>query len=119
MKRVRVRRAELVEKVRTNRTKHEETYKKALTVFREEAVDKLRGMLKAAEDGGEIEQYLGLPEPQKHTDDYDQVIAMLEMSTEDEIDLDALDFARYVLDKWGWQANFEATTGCYASKFKG
>jgi hypothetical protein len=119
MKTVKIKRDELLAKVKENRAKHEEAYKQAQTVFREEAIAKIKSMLKAAQGTGEIPLYVGLTEPEEHLEDYDQVITMLEMSVDEVIELENGLFAQYVMDKWAWARAFASNTVGYSAKFKG
>ena len=51
------------------------------------------------------------PRPENHTEDYDTIIARMEMSKDEEIFIKHGDFSRYVLDKWKWkEAHTEAFT---------
>lgn len=67
--------------------------------------------------GRYINQYLGIPEPEDHTEDhtgdYDRVIMMAHMSVEDTITLSEDEFAMYVMDQWRWKQDFADTTLCY------
>lgn len=44
--------------------------------------------------------------PTSHLDEYDEVIAMMEMSVDETISLDSSAFQQYVLDNWTWKKNF-------------
>jgi hypothetical protein len=74
----------------------------------------LEGRIRDLKRGRHIDQYLRLPEPEDHTDDYDRVLAMAEMSVDEEIELNADDFAMYVMDQWHWKQSFTETTSYYA-----
>lgn len=119
MKTVKVNRAHLQSKVVQNRENHARTYQRAMSVYREEAIAELKKHLSRAEAGGKIENCLGLQQPLHYLGEYDRVIAMLDMSVDDEIELTSQEFSQYVLDKWSWQELFSATTAGYAAKFKG
>ena len=43
--------------------------------------------------GCAIDQYMRLPEPEDHTDDYERILRMAQMSVDDVIELSADDFA--------------------------
>jgi hypothetical protein len=62
---------------------------------------------------GRIDLVIGLIEPMDQTRDYDRVISMLEMSTEEEIELNHSDFAAYVLDDWAWKRQWVGTNAAY------
>lgn len=79
-------------------------------------IEELDRMLKDAKDGKQIRRAVIMPEPQDHTPDYDRVIAMLEMSVDTVIELDADSFDNYVMDNWAWRANALATNTMYAAK---
>ena len=83
-----------------------------------DVIAELERHLQDARDRKKISRALSLPEPQDHTEDYDSVIAMLEMSVEDIIELDADSFQRYVLDKWSWKRAADFTNLSYAEKVR-
>jgi hypothetical protein len=49
-------------------------------------------MLEEARSGKPIRRSISLPEPQDHTGDYDDIIAMLEFSVDNEIELPSMSF---------------------------
>ena len=116
MNEVRVLRTALLEKLERNRSGHRDVFEKAQVKYREQVIEELDQMLSDAKLGRKIKRYVLLPEPEDHTNDYDRVIAMLKMSVEDEIKLSELDFGRYVLDHWEWEAHFASNTRSYLSK---
>lgn len=116
MKAVNVRRTLLLEKVTANRAAHRDLFLKAQEGFRARAIEELDKMLQEARDrSGPVRLFVGLTEPQDHTSDYDRVVAMLEMSVEEFIDIDAASFACYVMDEWGWKATALHVNSTYAS----
>lgn len=76
---------------------------KAQEGYREEVVAELDRMLSDARNGKPIKRAIALPEPIDHTRDYDRVIAMLEMSVDEDIELMSHEFDQYVLDNWQWK----------------
>jgi hypothetical protein len=105
-------------KVKQNREQHAATYDKAMQVYREEAIAEIEKLLADAK-AGEIRHAISMTKPEKHLAEYDQAITMLEMSVDDVIELDEVEFAQYVMDKWSWATTFERSTVSYAAKFKG
>ena len=81
---------------------------------RRELFDRLKAELdrrvRDLKAGRHIDQYIGLPEPEDHTDDYDRVIMMAHMSVDDTITLSEDEFAMYVMDQWRWKQDFAETT---------
>lgn len=110
---VKVKRDDLLAKVRENREQHHSLYLKAEAGYREEAINRLKGMLKDAREGKEIRRSIELDEPENHTDDYDRVIAMLEMSSDETIELLAHEFDHYVRDNWAWKASAMMKASAY------
>jgi hypothetical protein len=71
-------------------------------------------MLADAKAGRSISRSINLAEPVDHTADYDRILAMLEMSVDDTIMLDAQEFNQYVLDNWEWSRLASYTNQSYA-----
>jgi len=113
MNEVTVNKAELLEKVKENRSKHRQIFEDAQIKYRELVIEELDLMLKDAKKGRKIKRWIGLPEPEDHTDDYDRVVRMLEMSVDENVTLRAVEFDNYVMDQWGWNASFAANTVSY------
>src|SRR5271157_465731 len=93
---VTVKRIELLEKIKVNRDGHRDLFLKAQEGYRLDVIAELEQHLKDARNRKKISRSLTLPEPQDHTEDYDSVIAMLEMSVDQNIELDAGSFQQYV-----------------------
>jgi len=102
MNTVKVKREELLAKVRSNRDAHRTLFLKAQEGYRKLVIEELDRMLQDAKDGLSIRRSVTLTEPSNHVKDYDRVVTMLEMSVDDTITLDAQDFDRYVMDSWDW-----------------
>lgn len=113
MQSVKVSRADLLDKVLSNRAEHRATFLKAQEKFREAVIERLDRMLADARDGKKVSQYVGLTAPQDHTRDYDRVVAMLEMSKDETISLSAQEFESYVMDRWTWARQFGQTVSSY------
>lgn len=116
MRTVKVGRLNLLEKMKANREAHVKVVLDALAVYRREAVEALRKMLDDAAGGGEIRRRIDIPLPEDHRDAYDRVIAMLEMSVDETIELQEHEFRCYVLDEWDWQQSFNSTTMGYLNR---
>jgi hypothetical protein len=113
MNTVKVKRNELLAVVEKNRETHRAFFEKACVGYRKEFVTRLDAMLTDAKAGKRIRQHVGLVEPMDQTKDYDRVLTMLKMSTEDVIELSQSEFAQYVMDDWQWKAQFTATNSNY------
>lgn len=120
MKSVNVRRDALLAKLKENREKHVADYEKSLIGYRIEVLKVLEKALEKAK-GGEYDNdnlYVMEHMPENHTSEYDQVIAMMEMSVDEIITLEASEVQQYVLDQWHWKANFAATTTKYIANVR-
>jgi len=118
MKEIKVQRKTLLDAVRKNRETHRTTFLEAQAGFREQVVSQLDRMLKDARRGLKYSLYVGLPEPKDMTNEYDCVIAMLEMSVDEHIEITNQEFSQYVLDQWAWKAGWETSTANYTSNKK-
>ena len=114
MNTVKVKREELLTKVRSNRDAHRTLFLKAQEGYRKLVIEELDRMLADAKAGGPIARSINLVEPSDHTEDYDRVLAMLEMSVDDTVILGAEEFSQYVLDRWTWSSFATSTNKSYA-----
>lgn len=110
---VTVSKAELLESIRNNRDGHRKKFIQAQMDYRTAVVAELDGMLKDAREGKKIRRSVSFPEPSDHTNDYDRVIRMLEMSVAETIQISGAQFEQFVMDRWNWSNQFEATIGMY------
>ena len=109
METVKVKKTELLAKLKKNRAEHREIFEEALTAFRKEVIKILEQRLADAEAGKRIKLRIDLTQPMDRTGEYDQAIAMCEMSVDDEIVLSHENFRCYILDKWRWRDQFIAS----------
>lgn len=113
MEGVTVKRNELLQTVKENRDEHRAVFEKAQEGYRAKAIELLDQRLEEARQGGQIDTSFSLPVPQDHTADYDRVIKMLEMSVDEQIELDEDYFAQYIMDDWSWKRQFVTTNAFY------
>ena len=121
MKSVNVRKGELLKVLRDNRETHIKEYESAMQVYKEDVLAKLEEMLATAKeemskDKPKFKLNVNLAEPTSYVDSYDTAIRMLEMSTDDKIELSNQEFSQYVEDNWSWKNTFSLVTGSYNSK---
>lgn len=115
MNTVKVKKEDLLSKLLVNRENHRSLFLKAQEGYRALVIAELDKSLKDAREGREIRTYISMDAPEDHTDDYDNVIEMLQMSVDTEITLLAQDFQRYVLDKWQWSQAALLRNSTYAA----
>lgn len=126
MREVKVKRVDLLAKIKANRIKHIEEYDKSVEGYKIEAKERVEAALKDLQDridklkaGQQINLagiVFNLQVPENHTADYDQVIEMLEMSVDEELKIQSDEFACYVMDRWDWKDRFTLTNRAYLAK---
>jgi len=112
---VRLAKDRLLERIRKNRDDHRAIFEEALDGWKSQVAKDLEEAAEAAKVGKAFKVHFGLVKPEDHTDDYDSVIALLEMSEDDEFELTWHEFQNYVMDKWDWQATFLTNSSSYGS----
>lgn len=115
---VRIRRDALIDKLKTNREGHRAIFDEAIQGYHDAVIKALEAALADAKAGRKYTPSVFLPEPQDHTDEYDRMIAMLEMSLDDELELSQKDFSCYALDDWGWKHDFINTSNSYTQVWR-
>lgn len=116
METVKVKKSELLAKLRHNRSEHREIFEEASEAFRQEVIRVLDERLADAKSGKRIRLRIDLTQPMDQTNEYDQAIAMCEMSVDDVIELSYENFRNYVLDRWHWRDQFIAANATYSAK---
>lgn len=115
METLKVNKGKLLAILRENRDKHRKTFLEAQTVYRKAVIDELDVMLKAARDGSTIRKHVNMAAPEDHTEDYDQLIGLLELSEDTVVDLDNTEYRNYVRDTWAWSAKANRINQAYSS----
>jgi hypothetical protein len=113
---VTVKKAELLERMKTNLLKHRAMFLEAQEGYRDAVIKELDAMLKEARDGKAIRRLVELEEPHDHSDEYETNIAMLEWSVSDTLSISQQQFKNFVLDKWGWSEQFITSNATYKKK---
>lgn len=118
---VNVSRLVLLEKLKANMALHKSEYSEALV----ECKVRLLADLKAAtQKVAEVKDPLQLRDfkfrfrfqfPVDYTQEYADVIEMLELSVDENINLDAESFKAYIKNEWSWSKGFADTKALYAS----
>jgi len=114
MQKVRMDKSKVLDRVTANRAHHEKTYNQAMVVYRERAIKELKDLIDALKAGKSRPLTVRLPIPKDYTSEYDLVIDMLNNSVDDVVELDDIDFRKYIRDEWDWKTSFRETTSVYA-----
>lgn len=123
MREVKLKRDDLLTKLKENREKHVAEYRVALAGYRAQAItavhrtcDNLMAKLNQLQLGDAVPLppiTFDLELPENHERDYDQVITMVAMSVDDVLTLRSDEFACYVMDRWDWKDRFRITSTKY------
>jgi hypothetical protein len=113
MNAIKVNKADLLVKLRTNRATHLDQFERASERFLKIVTAELEGRLAEARKGKVPNLAWAHPMPVNQTKEYDKAIGMLEMSIEDVIELEEHDYKNYVLDEWSWSAQTTASNSRY------
>jgi hypothetical protein len=115
MKEVKVKKTDLLDKLKQNRDGHEKIFQEAIEGYRKRVIELLETNLSYAKAGKSVNLYdFQLQRPVNQTKEYNRAIAMLEMSVDEDIILNQNEFASYVMDDWGWKGNFLKANSLYS-----
>ena len=114
---VNVKRSDLLDALRRNRSLHIAEYAEALRDFRlkmKAELERAQAALEAVEDKDLPKFKLNLPVvTQNYLKNYDEVIEMLELSVDETINLDSESFQAYFKNKWSWTDSFRTIAASY------
>lgn len=106
---------ELRDKVATNRTAHRAIFEEAVEGYKKRSLAILEEHIAEVKSGRMTRIAVSLPYPEDHTADYDRVLAMLDMSLENSIEIDETTFSSYVMDDWQWKRQFLTSNSAYSA----
>ncbi len=96
-----------------NRSQHRALYERAMEGYKIQVIELLTERLDQIKNNDPKQVVLNLPLPEDHTEDYDEIIGMLEANLAEEILLDQHTYRTYILDKWGWSAGWATSNTGY------
>ena len=114
----------LIAKLQENKETHSRQYKEAMEGFKDAVLEDLAKQIKTLQTWVEKVE-ASTPEqiskrvpvtcqrPENHTSDYEEVIDMMNWTTEKEVKLSTTDFNAYVRDNWDWRQTFASTHMAY------
>lgn len=116
MKSVSVKKDVVMEHVKKNRDLHMQEYAEAVAGYIAKAKLLLQQRIVELDANKLVDlNFDGVMPPTHHRDEYDRVIAMLEVSVDDVIDLSNSEFGQYMMDQWHWTDHFKSSTLMYNS----
>lgn len=106
--------AVLFETLTENLQEHRNIFLKAQEKYRAAVIEALEQRLEAARNpDGKIDTAFYFAVPTDHSEDYQRILGMLKMCTEETIDLDEESYSQYVLDNWSWKRQWATTNASY------
>jgi hypothetical protein len=115
---VKIKRGELLKALRENLSGHRKIFEEALDGYKRAVIDELERNLQLARDGKRFPSVVRIPEPKDHTKEYESIIRAVEMSVDDEIELEWNQFECYVMDNWSWKHSFLISNASYSGTAK-
>lgn len=110
---VNVKRTELLEALRKNKEVHLAEFKEATEDFKKALVAELQKNLKLAKAEKLDKLQISMYPPTDYSDQYQEVIDMLEVSVDDTISLDSEAFKAYYKNEWSWTGQFKMMAATY------
>lgn len=122
---------DLKDVISANLAQHIETYETAMAGFRQTVKDELRENLDYLEQLGDdwtLEDlddntlfgrrsfHMDIMAPENHEEDYGRVWDMLDMTSDETIELNEEQFNKYVRDQWDWSQSFQMSTAAYVER---
>lgn len=107
--------ADVLKKLKANRTDHVAAVKDAREGYLKAAEQALNDKKELIRSGKVVAVHINLQLPLDHTAEYDTVIQMLEMHTEETIILSADEVRCLIEDKWDWMQAFLMTNQRYGT----
>lgn len=110
---IQVEKERLLSALKENRYTHSAAYAKAKRGYIKVTTEQVQRYLTRLANGELLERALLPAPPEDHTGDYDDVIAMMEWSQDDTIELTQAQFKQYVQDDWGWKGSWLTSNTAY------
>lgn len=106
---------DLIEVIKSNRKAHRAQFEKAFEGYCVMLREQLEKMLKAVKARKPVSTYISLVAPRDQTVDYERILAMLDRTINETVELTEEEFQQYVLDQWEWTAAVTASNSFYLS----
>ena len=103
-----------LETLRENKERHVQIVKEAREGYIKSAKEALAARMDKLESGEVVSLSFTLTPPQDYSKIYDVAIRMLDMHTENTIELDGTQVQHLVMDEWDWQQGFLTSNTRYS-----
>lgn len=105
----------LLEVVKRNRETYAKILEEAKIEWRKKVIAAMEVNLEDAQAGGPVRTGIALPPPPDHLEEYDQAIAMLELSEDAQMELTSDQFDALVRNKWDWMGSAKVSMLSYCA----
>lgn len=116
LKVVKVNKEDLLKVVIENRGKHVNEYQESLEDYKKAILKLAHENLKLAKTGdiAAISRHKSWPSaPLSYESEYNRAIKMLEMSVDNELEIESHVFNQLAMDEWSWKGNFALMASTY------
>lgn len=105
---------EVLSKLRTNLIAHKEIVEEAQVGYRAKIIEFYESRLAEAKAGKRPDTSEHVFPPQDHSDVYETAIAMLELATDEFLELNSTQVRHLVQDEWDWKDQWLAANSGYS-----
>jgi hypothetical protein len=112
---IKVKKFDLIEKIKKNKENHIKEYDKAVVAYKEEALRQLGKLTLKVNEGG-LDVKLDLITPVNNADNYDKILEMFEWEVEDEVVLEQDEFKEYVQDEFDFAVSAKFSNSVYLNQ---
>lgn len=113
MNKVNLKRLDLLDIVKKNREQHVQDFQEAVTDYEKAVVVVAKKNLARAKLPGKKTFVSFPPAPVSYEDNYKKAERMLELSTDEILEIEDHVFNQLVMDEWGWKQQFVGTSALY------
>ena len=118
MEKVKVNKVDLIKILKENRDLHAKQFEEATVGYKLAVEIALKKKLKSVKAGEEFDLYFyDLSKPESHINEYDNVIGILEISTEDIIPISMEEYLKYYKNEWSWSKSWTTNNAPYATLY--
>lgn len=112
MNNITISRSNLLDCVKSYRDIHQKEYRLVLEKFRKDVLERLKLYSDNYVNGNFTELKFPL-KPTNHIDDYEIIIGMIEISSDQEFVLTEQQYRKYCQNQWAWTEQFDTTKTFY------
>jgi hypothetical protein len=113
-RKVEVSKKELLLKLKENKTLHIKEFKETQEEYNDACILKIEEMLSEAKKRPKsVNTIIHLNPPKSHVKEYEDIIGMLEFSTQTTLEITMEEYKSWVLNEWEWTRSFAATKMSY------